>query len=166
MAFDILTALAEIHSLGIIHCDIKPQNFLLFGNTGHSDDSFDENIILKLIDFGLCHFIDSRNGKALMKFGCGTHHYKAPEVHNDCLVDCSIDIWSFGVSLYKIAVAYFPTDIKKYQYGSGPLPFRESDWENFDFFMLKNLIERCLKMNPSERITSVEALKHPWFDTL
>jgi serine/threonine protein kinase len=82
MAFDILTALKELHSLGIIHSDIKPQNFLLFGNTGHSDDSFDDNIILKLADFGLCHYIDSRTGKAAMKLACGTHGYKAPEVQN------------------------------------------------------------------------------------
>lgn len=82
MAFDILTALKELHSLGIIHCDIKPQNFLLFNNTGHSDDSFDENIILKLADFGLCHYINSQTGKALMKMACGTQGYKAPEVKN------------------------------------------------------------------------------------
>ena len=86
MAFDILTALQEIHSIGIVHCDIKPQNFLLFGNTGHSDDSFDDNIILKLIDFGLSHFIDPRSGKAYMKLGCGTFQYKAPEIQNDCFV--------------------------------------------------------------------------------
>ncbi len=166
MAFDILTALKEIHSIGIIHCDIKPQNFLLFGNTGHSDDSFDDNIILKLIDFGLSHYIDPRSGKAFMKLGCGTFQYKAPEIQNDCYIDYSIDIWAFGISLYKMAVAYFPSDIKKYQYGSGPIPFRESDWSSFSFLKLKNLIELCLNYDPSKRISAREALKHPWFDTL
>lgn len=77
-----MTALDEMHSRGIIHCDIKPQNFLLFGNAGHTDDSFDENIVLKITDFGLCHYIDSSTGKADMKIACGTFNYKAPEIQN------------------------------------------------------------------------------------
>lgn len=71
-----------MHSRGIIHCDIKPQNFLLFNNTGHSDESFDDNIILKITDFGLCHFVDPKTNKAEMKIACGTYNYKAPEVQN------------------------------------------------------------------------------------
>lgn len=165
MAYDILTALNEIHSLGIIHCDIKPQNFLLFGNTGHSDDSFDENISLKLIDFGLCHYVDESLGKAKMKFACGSFHYRAPEIKENSLVDASIDIWSFGVALYKLAVAYFPTDIKKYKYGQGKIPFRDIDWEEFTSYnLIKDLIEKCLEYEPSKRITAKEALNHPWFD--
>lgn len=156
----------EIHSIGIIHCDIKPQNFLLFGNNGHSDDSFDENILIKLCDFGLCHYVDPKTEKAAMKLPCGTYQYKAPEIKNDCYIDYSVDMWSFGISLYKMAVAYFPSDIKKYKYGTGPIPFRENDWSSFDFNLLKDLIEKCLQYDPSKRISSKEALKHPWFDTL
>lgn len=90
MAYNILTALNEIHSRGVVHCDIKPQNFLLFNNTGHSDDSFDENIVLKLTDFGLCHYIDPSTGKAYMKMACGTHQYKAPEVQNVSILAINI----------------------------------------------------------------------------
>lgn len=62
-----------------------------------------------------------------------------------------------------MAVAYFPTDFKKYQYGTGPIPFRERDWKNFNLPLIRDLIERCLQMDPSKRISAQEALKHPWF---
>ena len=37
---------------------------------------------------------------------------------------------------------------------------------NDSVILLKDLIEKCLQYEPSKRITSKEALKHPWFDTL
>lgn len=98
-ALDILNALNEIHKNNIIHCDIKPQNFLLFeseqrlenddeeeksfdSNQGDVSeaDSYDPNVILKVTDFGLAHFINRENSKAYMKLRAGTIEYKAPEV--------------------------------------------------------------------------------------
>jgi len=64
-----------------------------------------------------------------------------------------------------MAVAYKPTAIKNYKYGTGPIPFLASHWKKFDFTNLRNLIESCLKINPSERITAEDALNHPWFLT-
>jgi serine/threonine protein kinase len=40
----------------------------------------------------------------------------------------AIDIWAYGIILYKMAVAYFPTSVKKYKYKNGPIPFWERDW--------------------------------------
>jgi serine/threonine protein kinase len=96
-SFDILSAISEIHKQDIIHCDIKPQNFLLFDagiepnnsennfsecteSLNMSIDSYDPNIILKVTDFGLAHIIPKGQGKAFMKFRAGTMEYKAPEV--------------------------------------------------------------------------------------
>ena len=64
-----------------------------------------------------------------------------------------------------MAVAYFPTAIKQYRYGSGPIPFRIHDWKFFDFPKLKNLIEGCLEINPEQRITVRDALNHEWFES-
>jgi serine/threonine protein kinase len=65
-----------------------------------------------------------------------------------------------------MAVAYFPTAIKKYTYGSGPIPFREYDWKFFEGkLLIQDLIQQCLIMDPSKRITAEEALNHPWFDS-
>lgn len=97
-----------------------------------------------------------------------TQHLKWEMYHNfiikDVYIDQSVDMWSFGISLYQMAVAYLPTAIKHYKYGSGPIPFRVCDWGDYDFENLKDLIERCLQTDPDKRITAAEALNHKWFD--
>ena len=63
-----------------------------------------------------------------------------------------------------MASAYFPTAIKQYKYGTGPIPFRAQDWKDFEFAKLKSLIEGCLEMNPQKRLTAKDALNHEWFE--
>ena len=63
-----------------------------------------------------------------------------------------------------MATAYFPTAIKKYRYGSGPIPFRGVDWKYFDLPKIQDLIERCLEIDPAKRINVKDALNHEWFE--
>ena len=49
--------------MNLIHCDLKPENILI-------SDSFS----IKLIDFGSCHFFDSK------EFAGPTPEYLAPEI--------------------------------------------------------------------------------------
>ncbi len=106
-AYEIIKTLCILHKNNIIHCDVKPTNFLIFpasskvkvGNLmdsnadlcivtdNSSDYSFntyeDENdTIIKLTDFGLAHIIPEGEQLAYAKFICGTHAYKAPELKN------------------------------------------------------------------------------------
>ena len=80
-----LNAIYEVHKNNLIHCDIKPMNYLLFydeniDDIDYSVDSFDPNTILKLTDFGLAHIIPNFCDKAYMKYSSGTYAYKAPEI--------------------------------------------------------------------------------------
>jgi [calcium/calmodulin-dependent protein kinase] kinase len=74
----------------------------------------------------------------------------------------SVDVWSTGVTFFYFAMGYYP------YYAMNPqklkLLIETTDAiypENIDKD-LKNLFERCLAKDPTERITIEEAMKHPW----
>jgi serine/threonine protein kinase len=79
-----LNAIHEVHKNDFIHCDIKPQNYLLFydnysdSSLDTSIDSYDPSVILKLTDFGLAHHIEQK--KTFMRYKSGTYSYQAPEI--------------------------------------------------------------------------------------
>ena len=111
---DILEGLEYLHRSGIIHCDMKLGNVFL--QEAESEEEFD---LAKLADFGLSRFrLPEYGGKALMEVKCGTIGYMAPEIQQkDSLVGPEIDMWSFGVMLYEMCVAYKPTKVNNYVYG-------------------------------------------------
>lgn len=89
-ARDIISAVAHVHSRGIIHADIKPYNILIDGGRA------------VLCDFGISLRVDEK-----YHFGSvQTSSYRAPEViGNDNMVKftAKIDMWSIGCILYEMA---------------------------------------------------------------
>ena len=84
-------AISHLHSLGIVHRDIKPDNLLINYTKG--------NYIIKLIDFGL--------GKIISKYEYttepfGSLAYSAPEIVEEKKYSYSPDIWSIGMIAYFI----------------------------------------------------------------
>lgn len=94
----------------------------------------------------------------------GTWGYIAPEIKDSRYIGREMDMWSFGLTLYEMAVAYKPTQVKNYKYNTGELPFRKYDWRGKSE-ELKNLISSWMAMDPEKRITAEEALQHPYFTT-
>ncbi len=75
-------ALAEIHSRGVVHCDLKPDNIM-----------FDSGGVLKLIDFGNAMFADALvSSKQVM----GAVGFRSPEYIIGAPMDYRIDIWALG----------------------------------------------------------------------
>ena len=82
--YQLLRSLAYIHSVGICHRDIKPQNLLLNPATG----------ILKLCDFGSAKILVA--GEPNVSYIC-SRYYRAPElIFGSTNYTTNIDIWSTG----------------------------------------------------------------------
>ena len=68
-----------------------------------------------------------------MNFRSGTAGYMAPELKGSQIkITSAIDMWAFGIILYELTVAYKPTQVRQYKYGSGPIPFFQRDWKHLN----------------------------------
>lgn len=86
-------ALQHVHEQGWVHCDVKPDNFLL-----------DESGKVKLIDFAISQKVKKGIGRLLSGKGMaqGTRSYMSPEQIRRENVDTRADIYSFGCMLFEL----------------------------------------------------------------
>ena len=82
-------ALAHVHSLQLIHRDVKPDNVHL-----------DAQSRVKLMDFGIVKTGDVNLTQA--GYALGTPHYVAPELVMGQAVTPLVDVYSFGVLLFEL----------------------------------------------------------------
>nr|XP_037873041.1 glycogen synthase kinase-3 beta isoform X11 [Bombyx mori] len=98
--YQLFRSLAYIHSLGICHRDIKPQNLLLDPKTG----------VLKLCDFGSAkHLV---RGEPNVSYIC-SRYYRAPElIFGATDYTTKIDVWSAGCVVAELLLGQpiFPGD--------------------------------------------------------
>ncbi|XP_048098972.1 calcium/calmodulin-dependent protein kinase type II delta chain-like isoform X10 [Alosa alosa] len=152
----ILDSVNHIHLHDIVHRDLKPENLLLASKC--------KNAAVKLADFGLAIEVQ---GDQQAWFGfAGTPGYLSPEVLRKEAYGKPVDIWACGVILYILLVGYPPfwdeDQHKLYQQiKAGAYDFPSPEWDTVTP-EAKNLINQMLTINPAKRITSQEALKHPW----
>lgn len=162
----VLTAVEYVHSCGISHRDIKPDNILI---------AQDEPVIVKVSDFGLAKI--SKSGSQLRTF-CGTLAYLAPEImakkHSDgnapSMYSNKVDVWSIGCMLYVILTSYLPFSNRTQQelYRS-VMSGHFAERPLLDVGASKDCIgflHYALTVDPAKRPSATQALHHPWFDEI
>lgn len=94
----LIDALEYIHSRGIVHRDIKCENIL-----------FDENDVLKIIDFGFASCYKEK--RSMSETYCGSRAYCCPELlKQKPYQPHSADIWASGVVLFAMVYGKLPYD--------------------------------------------------------
>ncbi|XP_065364347.1 phosphorylase b kinase gamma catalytic chain, skeletal muscle/heart isoform isoform X1 [Calliphora vicina] len=151
-----------IHSKNIVHRDLKPENILL-----------DENHNVKITDFGFARQL--KEGEKLMDL-CGTPGYLAPETLKCNMFEGSpgygreVDIWACGVVMFTLLVGCPPFWHRKQMVMlrnimEGKYSFTSPEWADISEDP-KDLIRKCLVVDPAQRITVQEVLHHPFFNQM
>lgn len=95
MTYQVLLALEYIHSLQVIHADIKPENILVTRSVRKLSRPLE--LDFKLCDFGSSCFITDEPTTYLQ-----SKAYRAPEVLVGGQYDTKIDMWSLGCVILEI----------------------------------------------------------------
>ena len=113
--------ISNVHTEGIFHRDVKPENILfprnftppVLGNADFWRKGSDIKIELKLADFGTVRWMKSYTAKYDAVI-IGSQFYMSPEqIYNPETIDLRTDIYSFGIVCYELLYGSHPKNINK-----------------------------------------------------
>uniref|UniRef100_A0A3P8U2P8 Protein kinase domain-containing protein n=1 Tax=Amphiprion percula TaxID=161767 RepID=A0A3P8U2P8_AMPPE len=151
------TALASLHSIGITHMDLKPDNIMVV-------DRSHQPLKVKLIDFGLARPVSALHQGEFV----GTRVYRAPEMLLGVPFDESVDMWALGLVMAELAMGccMYPGnshyDMVRYIVETQGQP-PDDLLDNGDQKMFISLIKSMLNLDASNRITAQQVLDHEFF---
>ncbi|GAA6070914.1 obscurin, partial [Tachysurus ichikawai] len=151
----ILEGVGYIHSMNILHLDIKTDNILMVSTEGED---------LKICDFGFCQEIDpSRHQYSIY----GTPEFVAPEIIHQESVTAATDIWSVGVVAYLCLTGHCPflgenDRVTLLKVAEGLLYWNLPEITSLSE-QAQDLLHGLLQPDPKTRPSALECLDYMWF---
>mmetsp|Transcript_29075 Transcript_29075/g.61070 ORF Transcript_29075/g.61070 Transcript_29075/m.61070 type:complete len:481 (+) Transcript_29075:367-1809(+) len=168
----IIAGVVHMHSVGIVHRDLKLENVMLT-DKGH----------VRIIDFGLAHQYsmgdDGTYKERPLSRCCGSEVYSAPEVLDpDVGYSYKADLWSCGVILFALLYGCFPLELASLSdWRFRKLIAAEKAGRGASFAVLRwierpqhlshkvcVLIDGLLRVQQAQRLSAVEASANEWVD--
>ncbi|PWY97461.1 Pkinase-domain-containing protein [Testicularia cyperi] len=168
---------------GVVHRDIKPENLLFESikiipskhpiQRPYDEEKEDEGEFMpgiggggigrvKIADFGLSKVVWEESTMT----PCGTVGYTAPEIVKDERYSKSVDMWALGCVLYTLLCGFPPfydesISVLTEKVAKGYYTFLSPWWDDISA-SAKDLITHLLCVDPRQRYTIDEFLRHPW----
>ncbi|KAF4689488.1 hypothetical protein FOZ63_004376 [Perkinsus olseni] len=165
----VLAGVHYIHSMGVVHRDLKLENLLLSEKSQRAE--------VKIADFGLSYVLGKRfevrdsmklkNCTEIHEPFCGTPLCMAPEVaRKRAQYGPQADMWSVGCVLYELlsGLEPFDADTEEELYAAiqdANPSFTDPEWKEATT-SAKDLTKKLLTAQPTKRLSAREALEHEW----
>ena len=142
LGHELARGLTKAHAQGVVHRDLKPENILI-----------EEGGRAKILDFGIAAECGVQSNQA------GTPVYMAPEQGIRALADPRVDVYALGIVLLECIIGSIAADDRSAR-GLGDRVTRASVLlaAHGCPAPLQRIVERCIRVEPSERFVDGEAV--------
>ncbi|KAM3851042.1 uncharacterized protein M6D78_016780 [Vipera latastei] len=153
----IMAAVDHLHHHGIVHRDLKIENFLL-----------DENNSIKIVDFGLSNIVKFQGlSQELLTTQCGSPAYAAPELLAHKQYGPKVDAWSIGISTFAMLTGTLPFTVEPFNIKQLHLKMVNGEMNPISPNISSGAVHfmhALLEPDPSKRPTVKEAMEDKWLN--
>jgi serine/threonine protein kinase len=145
------SALEFAETMGIVHCDIKPENLMLSGDGD-----------VRLSDLGIARRHGETAASKDSKHVAGSPHYMSPEQAKGDKLDNRSDLYSIGATLYRLLAGRPPfngnsaREVMEKQVYEQPVPLRKIRPQIPQG--LSRIVDKLLQKKPDKRYQSARVL--------
>jgi len=145
VTLQVALALDQIHALGIVHRDVKPDNLML-----RQDGS------VALIDFGIAKHADHALGQTLHGEIVGSPYYLSPEQAAGRDVIAASDIYCLGVIFYEMLTGQRPYAADRIEVLLGQHLFSPPPRLGAHHASMQDLLDKMMHKDPAARMGSAQ----------